>query len=421
MAIESDVLVIGGGLAGMMSAVAAAQEGASVRLISYKQSTLRQASGLIDLLGYLPGESSPVVSPYDAIDGLPAEHPYSIVGVDRVRDAMARFDAAASYAGAGAERNTLVATHAGGYKPTFRTPQSVSAGSLAETDAMLLVGFDPITDFDAPFVAALLTEAGVPFDVRGETLSWPIEQASDAGISRFAALIEEDPTVPETGQSLRGWIAAAIRSILGDAERVGIPAILGTQDPASIVVDLERAVGVPVFEVPMGPPSLLGTRLEAELHAALDDAGVSMELGNPVVDADTDDHISTVYVEKNHAKIPYAAEEYILATGGLVGKGVGSDRTQVFEPIFDCHVAHPEDRGMWYDDAVFGDHPFPRFGVTVDGEMRPQTGDGEIQYGNLRAAGSVIGGADFAKEKSGSGISIATGVAAGVAAAEEAT
>jgi glycerol-3-phosphate dehydrogenase subunit B len=421
MAIESDVLVIGGGLAGMMSAVAAAQEGASVRLVSYKQSTLRQASGLIDLLGYLPGEGTPVVSPYDAIGGLPAEHPYSIVGVDRVRDAMALFDATASYAGAGAERNTVVTTHAGGYKPTFRTPQSVSAGSLAETDAMLLVGFDPITDFDAPFVAALLAEAGVPFDVRGETLSFPIEQASDAGISRFAALIEENPTVPGTEQSLQRWIAAAIRQNLEGAERVGIPAILGTQDPAAVMLELEQAIGVPVFEVPMGPPSLLGTRLEAELHAALDDAGVSMELGNPVVDADADDRISAVYVEKNHATIPYGAEEYILATGGLVGKGVGSDRGQVYEPIFDCHVAHPDDRAAWYDDAVFGDHPFPRFGVTVDGEMRPQTADGQIEYDNLRAAGSVIGGADFAKEKSGSGISIATGVTAGVAAAEEAT
>ncbi len=45
MAIESEVLVIGGGLGGLTSALAAAREGADVRLVAYKQSTLRQASG----------------------------------------------------------------------------------------------------------------------------------------------------------------------------------------------------------------------------------------------------------------------------------------------------------------------------------------------------------------------------------------
>jgi glycerol-3-phosphate dehydrogenase subunit B len=418
MAIESDVLVIGGGLAGMMSALTAADQGVSVRLISYKQSTLRQASGLIDLLGYLPGDQTPVVSPYEAIGALPAEHPYAILGTDRVRAAMDRFDAAVGYDGAGTELNTLVATHAGGFKPTFRTPKSVTAGALADGGSMLLVGFDPIADFDAPFAAAMLSEAGVPFEVRGETLPFPVEQASDAGIGRFAALIEEDPAVPATGRSLRETIATAIGALAGDAARVGLPAILGTQESAAIIAELEAEVGVPVFEVPMGPPSMLGSRLEAELHAALDAAGVSMELGNPVVDADADDRIDAVYVEKNHAQVPYAAAEYVLATGGLVGKGVGSDRSQVYEPIFGCHVPQPQDRSEWYDDEVFGTHLFPRFGVEVGADLRPRTSNGAVEYENLRAAGSIIGGADFAKEKSGSGISIATGVAAGNAAAE---
>ncbi|PSQ46570.1 anaerobic glycerol-3-phosphate dehydrogenase subunit B, partial [Halobacteriales archaeon SW_12_67_38] len=43
---------------------------------------------------------------------------------------------------------------------------------------------------------------------------------------------------------------------------------------------------------------------------------------------------------------------------------------------------------------------------------------GGVEYGNLRAAGAVLGGADFAAEKSGSGISLATGYAAGRAVGE---
>jgi anaerobic glycerol-3-phosphate dehydrogenase len=60
----------------------------------------------------------------------------------------------------------------------------------------------------------------------------------------------------------------------------------------------------------------------------------------------------------------------------------------------------------------------PTLRATVHTELRPTTGDGTVEFENLRAAGSVLGGYDFAAEKSGSGVSIATGHAAGTAAAE---
>ena len=62
MAIEDDVTVIGGGIAGMSAALAAARDGAEVRLLSHKDSTLRSASGLVDVLGYPPRSA-------DAADG----------------------------------------------------------------------------------------------------------------------------------------------------------------------------------------------------------------------------------------------------------------------------------------------------------------------------------------------------------------
>ena len=63
MAIDSEVLVIGGGLAGLTSALAAARAGADTRLVSYKQSTLRNASGLVDILGYTPARAGPTTDP----------------------------------------------------------------------------------------------------------------------------------------------------------------------------------------------------------------------------------------------------------------------------------------------------------------------------------------------------------------------
>ncbi|MFB6168483.1 MAG: glycerol-3-phosphate dehydrogenase subunit GlpB [Haloferacaceae archaeon] len=421
MAIESEVLVVGGGLAGLTSALSAARAGADVRLVSYKQSTLRHASGLVDVLGYTPDGEGPQVDPFEAIPSLPSEHPYRTVGVETVREALALFDEVApDYRGGHTDRNALLPTHGGTIKPTARYPASVSAGLASDRRDVLLVGFESATDFDAAHAAAHLDAAGVPFDVRGVTIQFPGDLQADAKVTRYAKLLDTDAdvSVRNRERSARDALADRVNTHHEGEARVGFPAVLGDGNAATVRDALEDRIGAEVFEVPSGPPSLPGLRLEDALFAALDETGASIETGNPVVDYDGEGAVETVYVEKHGAEIPNSADQYVLATGGLVGKGVESDRESVYEPIFGCHVPHETDRYEWFDTAVFGDHEFAQFGLRTDDDLRPTGADGSVEFENLRAAGSVLGGYDFAAEKSGSGVSIATGYAAGRAAAE---
>jgi len=423
MAIESDVLVVGGGIAGLTSALAAAQEGAHVRLLSYKQSTLRQASGLVDVLGYTPDGDGPLADPFAAIPDLPEGHPYRTVGVEGVRAGLALFDDAVDYyRGDHTETNALVPTHGGTVKPTARYPSSTAAGLASDDRDTLLVGLESMTDFDAAHVADHLAAAGVPFDVRGARIRFPGGLRADAKVTRYAKLLDTNAEVAVDGDQVpvRRALADAVEPHLDGEQRVGFPAILGDDHHETVRAALSEHLDTAVFEVPMGPPSLPGLRLEDALFAALDEAGASFETGNPVVGFDGNGRVERVYVEKNGAEIPYTAQQYVLATGGLVGKGVESDRDGVYEPIFDCHVAHSEDRYDWFDGDVFGDHSFARFGVETDDTLRVLDGSGVAQFENLYAAGGVLSGYDFAAEKSGSGVSIATGRAAGQYAAEEA-
>ncbi|EMA13801.1 glycerol-3-phosphate dehydrogenase subunit GlpB [Haloarcula marismortui] len=423
MAIESEVLVIGGGLGGLTSALAAAREGADVRLVSYKQSTLRQASGLVDVLGYTPDGDGPLTDPYEAIPSLPEAHPYRKVGVQTVRDALSLFDdAVPTYEGEHTDTNALLPTHGGSIKPTARYPAGASAGLASDTRDTLLVGIEEMVDFDAPHVAAHLDATGVPFDVRGETIRFPGDLRADAKVTRYAKLLDTNSEVAVRGRMVpaREALAQRVNPLLEDEERVGFPAILGDDNPGAIRDALGDHLGVDVFEVPMGPPSLPGLRLEDTLFSALDEAGASIETGNPVVDFDGEDRIEKVFIEKNGAKIPNSADQYVLATGGFVGKGVESDREGVYEPVFDCHIPHAADRYDWFEGELFGDHEFARYGVATDDDLRPLDASEHSEFENLRAAGSVLGGYDFAAEKSGSGVSIATGYAAGQRAAQEA-
>ncbi|QLG29312.1 glycerol-3-phosphate dehydrogenase subunit GlpB [Halorarum halophilum] len=427
MAIRDDVLVVGGGLAGMVSALAAtrAAPDARVRVLSHKESTLQSASGLVDVLGYRPGDDTPVATPFDALDALPDDHPYRVVGEEAIRDGLALFDDVVgdAYAGGHTDRNALVPTHGGTVKPTARYPRTTAAGLASDDRDALLVGFPATTDFDAERAAAHLENAGVPFEVDGVTVPFPLDLRDDAKVTRYAHALDADEPVESDDRSgdvgVRAQLAAAVEPHLDGHGRVGFPALLGRDHPTDVRESLEGHLGVDVFEVPTGPPSLPGLRLRYRLRGALDDAGVRVATGNPVVDFDAaDGRVETLYVERNGARIPYEPNQVVLATGGLVGKGIRSDRSRVAEPVFGLHVPHPDDRYDWFAEGAFGDHPFARFGVRVDDALRPTDADGTAEYENLRAAGAVVAGVDFAAEKSGAGVSLATGHAAGTRAGE---
>jgi glycerol-3-phosphate dehydrogenase subunit B len=416
MPIRDDVLVVGGGLAGSMAALAAAESGAQVRLVSHKKSTLRQASGLVDVLGAVDGDA-PIADPFAAIERLPDGHPYRVVGVDGVREGLRRFDDVAGdrYLGAHTDRNALVLTHGGTVKPTARYPVSVAPGLASAASDTLLVGFRGLTDFDAVAAADHLEAAGVPFDVDGATVEFPIAFRDDARTTRLATALDEDQ------EGARDRLADAVAAELDGHGRVGFPAMLGDDRADEVRDRLEGRLGAAVFQIPTGPPSLLGLQLEDRLTDALERAAVRLSTGNPAVGYETDGgRLTAVTVDRRGQAVPYHADQVVLATGGLVGKGIDSDRESVTEPVFGCHVPHPADRYEWSEAEAFGEHAFARFGVVPDDDLRPTGPDGEVRFPNLRAAGGVVGGADVAAEKSAAGVSIATGTYAGRRAGEEA-
>ncbi|MFC6889543.1 glycerol-3-phosphate dehydrogenase subunit GlpB [Halorubrum trueperi] len=458
MAIDSDVLVVGGGLAAITSAIAAAREGADVRLLSHKASTLRQASGLIDALGYVPATEpakppregpptagreldrdewpdpeGPLPDPYEAIDRLPVDHPYRVVGTDALREGLGLFDELTgdAYRGGHTDRNALVPSFGGSVKPTARYPAAAEAGLASDPRPTLIVGFRSLTEYDARAFAGRLEAAGVPFDVAGAEVEFAEAFRTDTKITRFAKALDHDEVID--GTPARKALAKAVGPHLHDVvdekggvdrvERVGFPAFLGDGAGDEVRAELADRLGADVFEIPMGPPSLPGLRLEDRLYDALDAEGVRFETGNPVVgiDAKSDGRIATVAVDRKGREVPYGADAFVLATGGLVGKGLDSDREGVSEPVFGLHVEQPADRYDWFVDDAFGDQPYARFGVRIGEDGRALDADGEAAYRNVFAAGGVVGGADAAREKSASGVSLATGIVAGRQAATEAT
>jgi glycerol-3-phosphate dehydrogenase subunit B len=91
---------------------------------------------------------------------------------------------------------------------------------------------------------------------------------------------------------------------------------------------------------------------------------------------------------------------------------------RVTEPIFNLPVSVPDDREKWSEPALLapGGQPFARFGLAVDGTLRPVDGDGNLLLENVFIAGCNLAGYDYCSEKSGNGVAVVSGYHAGMSA-----
>jgi glycerol-3-phosphate dehydrogenase subunit B len=418
-----------------MAALAAATsaDGADVALLRAPDSPFDRHAGLVGLYGYEPGDDEPVVDPIGAIRGLPDDHPYSVLGVDALDAGLALFDDAAGgqYAGGDADTNALLPSALGTPTPAARYPAATGPGLLSREDSMLLVGFPDLPDFRAPFVADRLDAAGVPFDVEGVTTTGPASGGGGAPAVGIAEALDDAAAAEAGPYSTVATVGRRVEGLAEDHDRVGFPAVLGLDSPAAVHGTLVERLEAAVFEVPLGPPSVLGRRLEATLDAAIRAAGGRVLAGTADGLRMDGDRIEGVSVGLVDGEGPGDADETqggltlqpgaaVLATGGPAEGGIVADRESVFEPLAGCHVLGETGPVRAAPDP-FGAHPFARYGVHVDGDARPLTAAGEPTCEALFAAGAIIGGHDAVAEGSRQGVAIASGARAGARAVEVAT
>ena len=214
---------------------------------------------------------------------------------------------------------------------------------------------------------------------------------------------------------LGDWLAGALAGKVDPDERVGLPAVLGLRGADATLQELERRLERQLFEMSTLPPSIPGIRLFNVLTAALRAAGSRIVLGARVIGARSSvGRIDAVEVASGASTTSYATQSVVLASGGFASGGLELDSYGTTrETVFDLPVS-----GVAGADRVrflpkyFDVQPLSTAGVSVDESLRPVDAKGSAVYANLHAAGAILAGAVPWREKSGTGISLATGYAA---------
>ena len=415
-----DLLVVGGGLAGLAAGAFALQRGLSLAVVTHSAGELPLSSGLLDFLGRYPLESEEWLG--DPREGLAElrqrepRHPYARLGEEELDLAWEGFEeflaqAGIPYWGQG-RKNLLIPVPGGRLKATYRVPETMRAGveSCRANRPAVLVGLKGLKEFSARQMAA-----GLEFvwpNLRTETITLTPPGAGAKGSWDQIPLVWAKALEAE---SCRAELGAKLAPLLGAAEAVGFPAILGLTCWREVAADLSARLGRPVFELPSLPPSAPGFRLHEILLKALQRRGARVTWGlrfKPCMGQGG--LLEGIEVGYEAMTETIRARAVLLASGRFLGGGLAADRQGVRETLFGLPVSQPPRREDWHRVSFLDrrGHPLNRAGLEVDDLFRPLGAGSRPAYDNLFAAGSILAHQDWTRQKCGAGLAIATAFAA---------
>lgn len=209
-------------------------------------------------------------------------------------------------------------------------------------------------------------------------------------------------------------LISAVQSVTGGAEVVILPAVLGLASSA-LHERLEDELGVRVVEALGVPPSVPGWRLDRALLRCLEQAGIERIDGRVIGRDIVGSRVRGVHVVGAAGRQFLEADGFVLATGRFIGGGIRTHamtgtvpvasgaalrESALVEGALGCAVwiDHLDQRFTTVQPVPLTDavraarQPLLAAGVHVDRAGRPVDLHGHLHYENVSAAGAVIAG-----------------------------
>ena len=422
---HADVVVVGAGLSGLTAAIALADAGAAVEVVARGHAATHWTAGGFDVAA--PDGAS---TPADGVRLLAARarprHPYARLR-DDVADSLAAIRSVLAsegleYLGELHDPLRAVPTSIGGTRQAAILPTGQAAALVpwAPGERLVVCGVAGFKDFWPEAMSTSLRRPEI----------WGAERAVDARSSRIDAVVVELPDQsgrhnlnalelarrfddPAWRSEALGRIADAIaRSGRPGAGRIAFPAVLGLNDHAAVLDEARRILPMPIFEVPLLPPSIPGLRLYHALRSALRRRGGRLVIGEPVASVIVERRrVTAVAMSAAIRERLIRTDALVLATGGIAGGGlIGEPDGRLVEPLLRLPVeSAPAADWLSVDPFDRAGHPLEAAGIRTDAELRPLDAGGKVVLENVAIVGSLLAGQRYLVERCGDGVAIASG------------
>ena len=406
-----DTVIIGGGLSGLICGIRLQKAGKKCAIVSAGQSAMHFSSGSFDLLGRLP-DGTDVDKPLEALKSLPEDHPYSILGEEKVRKSAE--EASAFLNGCGikvdgdAAVNTWRISPTGERKPSWLTLGDFTALKTKDEkigNKALIVNILGYLDFNTKFLADSFERQGTICrisSVKLEEMERLRKNPSEMRATNIARVMDRDGVWEKAAEQVKG--------MLKDEDIVVLPAVFGLKD-GSVIEKIREAIGVKTVFVSTMPPSVPGIRTQMTLKAEFERAGGRFLMGDTVVDADFNEDGTVKSIgTQNFGSIRLYADNFVIATGSFFSKGLIATPDRIIEPVFGVDLSYAEGRDQWFDRNFWNKQNYISYGAKVSKFLHASI-DGK-PIANLYAIGSIIAGSNTLYEGCGGGIALLTALAA---------
>ena len=418
-----DVVIIGGGLAGLTCGIALQSAGKKCAIINNGQTAMDFASGSMDLFSRLPDGTAVErldEKTFSKSPALLAQHPYAILGIQQTLAKAQQFEQLAQQLGlnviGSTEQNHWRVTGLGSLRGAWLSPNSVPTVQGAEKfphTKIAVLGIEGYHDFQPNLLAANLTlnPQFAHCDLRTGFLNIPELDKLRAESREFrsvniAQLLEHKLHFND--------LVTEIKQAAQDAEAVFLPACFGLESQEFIDL-LVEATGLPLFEIPTLPPSLLGMRQHKQLRDRFEQLGGLMMNGDSAVKGHYEGNRVYAINTRIHGDYNITADHFVLASGSFFSKGLVAEFERVMEPVFYCDIIGTEgfvaeDRFSWTAERFTAAQPYQSAGVAINAQCQVRKNGEFLQ--NLYAIGNVIGGFNALELGCGSGVAVVTALTA---------
>jgi glycerol-3-phosphate dehydrogenase subunit B len=402
---EFDTLVIGGGFSGLLAALVAAEKGKKVAILTTGAGSLTIGGGTVDLLGYI--NKKPVKNPYEAMGELAPNHPYRLLGMDKVREAVNYFKKVTAEEGYPysnyEDANSWMPTALGNIKPTFLRSPAMNPDIAKDVKHLVVLSVEGLKDFFPQLMIEGLQKQPVFRDKTYSTvmLKSPYDTAKDLTAFDLSSYVSR--------QNGEEWLLNEIYRTVPWGNTILMPPLFGVNPTAAIRQRIEGEIGVFCTEMSVMPPSVTGMRLRTLLKRRLKKYAVEIIEHATVSRADVQNRKCTaIYTTAPDKERRYVASDFIVATGGFLGGGCIAEPGKAYETIFGIDLHAPKLQELWSSSILFGNdaHPFASMGVKVNDSLQAVDAGENILMDNVRFVGRTIGGYDFVNEKSGNGVAL---------------
>lgn len=414
---ETDLLIIGGGMAGAVAAIHAAKSGLRTTLVRPGYGATAISSGAINVNGTIEWLRR-VQGADKSFEALVGEATSSFLHL------MA--EAGNPYAGDYRESKLLINV-LGTIKQAQFCPETMATGDLRHLGnaQILFVGFLGLSDFDANYISKSISFFSESKQIDAELrtgwieIEFPrVKHTSNISAFDLARLMDNGQIATEVVERIRA------KADLGQYTHIAFPPILGIEDPKKTLTILQDQLGLPCFEVLAVPPSVPGYRLQKALDRLMDRFGVEIIHGRASGFLSGAGRIDTVQAVDKSVHYDFKPKAVVLASGKFLSGGVqwvGHLKEAVFDlPVcVDGTFDIPAGMGTLISDQFFADQKMFSAGLKVDEKMHPVAPNGQVIFHNLMAAGSVLTGYNYTQGEGGLGIPLLSSLVCARVAAEQ--